>query len=131
MLAGKRHSAAILSAAAQNKHTMTRYHRHQHAQQRRSLVMAKKARPKLVDRLTLGAAVLEPLVTVPQVLTIFEHHTAAAVSLSTWIGYEGLTIIWLWYGIVHREKMIVIYQSLFCASQAAVIVGGMLYGARW
>lgn len=93
-----------------------------------------KPRPKprlLVDKLTLAAAVIEPLVTVPQAVTIFANHTAAGVSLSTWCGYESMTIIWLWYAIVHKERMILIYQGGFFIAQSAIIIGGLMYGAHW
>ncbi|HVU59685.1 MAG TPA: hypothetical protein VHC98_02505 [Candidatus Saccharimonadales bacterium] len=110
---------------------MTRYHRHLHSKKRRVLIVAKKVRPKLVDRLTFVVAVLEPLVTVPQAVVIFQHRSAADVSLATWIGYETLTLVWLWYGIVHKERIILLYQGLFFVVQSAVIIGGIVYGAHW
>lgn len=93
--------------------------------------MAKKIKPRLVDRLTYCAAIIEPVITVPQAVTIFQRHSATAISLSTWVGYEGLTLVWLWYGLVHRERMILTYQGLFFITQAAVIIGAFIYGAKW
>lgn len=110
---------------------MTRYHRHLHTKKRHVLIVTKQVKPKLVDRLTLVAAIIEPLITLPQAAVIFQHRSATAVSLSTWVGYECLTIVWLWYAIVHREKMILLYQGLFFITQAAVVLGGLMYGAKW
>ena len=76
-------------------------------------------------------AVLEPVITIPQAWAIFSRHSAASVSLSTWIGFEIASCIWLWYGIVHRERMIILYQGLFTIVQAAIIVGGVAFGAHW
>lgn len=109
---------------------MSRLHRHQSVK-KHTLVVEKARKPLLVDRLTFAAAIIEPLVTIPQVYVIFRNHTAAGVSLSTWLGYELLTIIWLWYAVVHKEKMILVYQGLFMIVQTLVIIGGLIYGAPW
>ncbi len=109
---------------------MSRLHRHQSVK-KRTLVVKKTKKPLLVDRLTFVAAIVEPLVTLPQAYVIFRDQTAAGVSLSTWLGYELLTIVWLWYGITHKEKMILIYQGLFMVVQTIVIVGGIIYHAPW
>jgi len=79
----------------------------------------------------MSVAVIEPLVTIPQVFTIFYHHTAEGVSLLTWIGYDLVTFIWLSYAYLHRTRVILVESSLFFAVQTAVIIGGVLYGARW
>ncbi len=110
---------------------MSRYHRHKRINKVHTLIVKKVLKPRLVDRLTFIVAVLEPVITFPQVYVIFENKTAAGVSLFTWVGYEVLTIIWLWYGIVHKDKMIILYQGLFMIVQTGVIIGGLLYGAKW
>ena len=102
---------------------MSRYHKHR--------IRNLPQKPKLVDKLTLIVAVLEPIITLPQVYIIFRDKSAMGVSLSTWTGYEILTIIWLWYGFEHDDKMIILYQGLFMVVQTGVIIGGLLYGARW
>ena len=81
--------------------------------------------------LTLSVAIIEPPVTLPQVATIVIHHTAAGVSLSTWTGYDLVTVIWLFYAYFHRINVILIESSLFMLVQTAVIVVGLLYGAQW
>jgi len=91
----------------------------------------RQAKAHLVDRLTYFAAILEPVITIPQVVVIFKSKTAAGVSLSSWIGYEILTAIWLWYAIVHKDRLILLYQGLFFIVQALVIIGALMYGANW
>lgn len=110
---------------------MSRYHRQKHSKKHHVLISKKAARPLLVDRATFVVAVLEPVITIPQAWTIFTRHNATGVSLSTWIGFEIATAIWLWYSIVHKERMIMLYQGLFAIVQAAVIAGGVTYGAHW
>lgn len=110
---------------------MSRYHHNKQLKKKRTLVVKKSAHTQLVDRATFVAAILEPVITIPQATVIFQHHTAAGVSLSTWVGYDVLTCVWIWYGIVHKERIILMYQSLFMIVQTAVIIGGLMYGAKW
>lgn len=109
---------------------MSRYH-HSRVKKHRTLTVKKTKRSLFVDRATYVVAVLEPLVTVPQVVIIFVNKTAAGVSLATWVGYELLTMVWIWYGIVHKDRLILLYQGLFLIIQTGVIIGGLIYGAKW
>lgn len=109
---------------------MSRYHHHR-IKKHRILTLKKSKNTKLVDSATLVVAILEPIVTIPQIITIFVDKTAAGVSLATWVGYEFLTLVWLWYGIVHKDRLIVLYQGLYMIVQTGVIIGGLVYGAKW
>lgn len=102
-----------------------------HQRKKKTLQLKTKSNPLLVDRLVYIAAILEPIVTIPQAYIIFHDKTAAGVSLGSWIGFQILTAIWVWYGIVHKDKAIIIYQGLFFVIQAIVIAGGIIYGAKW
>lgn len=110
---------------------MTKYHRHIQQKKHKVLVLKKQAKPKFVDRLTYIVAIVEPAVTLPQVYVIFHDKTAAGIALSSWIGYQFFTAIWLWYGIVHKDKAIIIYQILWLVLQTMIIIGGLMYGAKW
>lgn len=109
---------------------MPKYHNHKRLK-KRILVVRKTKNAKMADRATFVVAILEPVITVPQVVTIFVNKTAAGVSLSTWVGYEVLTLVWLWYALVHKDKLIFLYQGLFFIIQTGVIIGGLMYGAKW
>ena len=102
-----------------------------HTRKRHVIVTEETENASFIDRATFAVAILEPLITIPQVITIFSHHSATGISLSTWVGYEVLTVVWVIYGITHKEYMILTYQGLFMLVQTAVIVGGVLYGAKW
>lgn len=104
---------------------------HKVAQHHTSTTVRKGKRIAVVDRATYVVAIVEPVITIPQATTIFVHHTAAGISLTSWVGYEVLTVIWLWYAIVHRNRLIFIYNILYFVIQTVIIFGGILYGARW
>ena len=93
--------------------------------------MSKKTKPKLIDRLIYVAAIVEPVVAIPQVYQIFHGRTAAGISISTWAGYDVLSLVWLWYGFAHKEKVIIFYQSSWLVLQSVILIGAALYGGKW
>lgn len=99
---------------------------------KRATPAAKKSKKMLmIDRATYVAAIVEPIITIPQATTIFIHHTAAGISLTSWVGYEILTVVWVWYAYVHKDKLILIYNLMYFVIQTVIIFGGIMYGARW
>lgn len=109
---------------------MTRLHRHLHKKRQRVLIATSRANTKLVDRLTYMAAIVEPIFTLPQAYQIFRSGDASGVSITSWVGYEALTLIWLWYGYVYKDKMIFVYSLLSGIVQAAVVIGAVMYGGK-
>ena len=79
----------------------------------------------------LFVAVLEPVITLPQAYQIFRDRSATGVSITSWIGYEVFTLIWLWYGVAHKDKAITLYSLLYAFVQLAVIMGAIMYGGKW
>lgn len=110
---------------------MTKIHRHLHAKKHKALIVKKQANAKFVDRLTYLVAAIEPIVTIPQVYLIFRDKTAEGIAISSWIGYQIFTLVWLWYGIVHKEKVIIFYQLCWFVLQMIIIIGAIMYGAKW
>jgi uncharacterized protein with PQ loop repeat len=109
---------------------MSRSHPVKH-KRRKTLIVRKATKPRLVDHLTYFAAVAEPLVTIPQVYAIFSTKDASGISISAWLGFECFTTIWIWYALVHKEKMILVYQGLFWILDGMVIIGAILYSGHW
>lgn len=95
------------------------------------MLKPKPKRKLFVDRIIFATAIIEPIFTLPQAYIIFKNRNAADVSLVTWFGFNILTIIWLWYAIAHRDKVVLVYQGLFFVFNTLVIVGGLLYGGQW
>jgi uncharacterized protein with PQ loop repeat len=100
-----------------------------HAQKKHA--KKKWGQKEISEKMVYVAAIVEPIITIPQAYVIFKDQTAAGVALSSWIGYQLLTLVWIWYAIVHKERLILVYQGLFLIIQAFVIVGAIMYGAPW
>mgnify|MGYP002826002931 CR=1 FL=1 len=81
-----------------------------------------------LDKLLLIVAIIGPLMTLPQIFKIYYLKSAAGVSILTWSLYSVFNVPWLIYGIVHREKPIIIAYSGWIITNLIVIIGTLLYG---
>ncbi len=84
-----------------------------------------------IDKATYLVALVESIIVLPQVIQIFRDKDASGVSLFSWTGFWIFNLIWLLYGIAHREKLIIFYTTVYGIAQIWVIIGGMMYGAKW
>jgi len=91
----------------------------------------KSKKELFIDKVILPVAIAEPLFTLPQVIIIFRNHDASDVSIITWLGFNLMTLMWIWYAIVHKEKVVLIYQLLFFIINCFVIIGALVYGGQW
>ena len=101
-----------------------------HQKAKKTIAIKKASRPMLVDRLTYLAAIVEPLFSLPQAIELYRNKSAGSVSILAWLGFECMTLIWIWYGIVHKDKMILIYQTLFFVIDGSVLAGAIYYGGK-
>jgi uncharacterized protein with PQ loop repeat len=69
-----------------------------------------------------------PIMTIPQITKIWVDQNAAGVSVVSWSAYLVSAVIWLFYGIFHKEKPIVFIYSIWIVMEIAVVVGVLLYG---
>ena len=78
---------------------------------------------KYFERFMLVFATVEPIATIPQILEIWVHHSKAGVSLLTWSFYTLTSFVWLMYGLVKKDKPLIISGALWVVSQSLVVLG--------
>ena len=82
---------------------------------------------KRVALFALIAGILQPLITLPQILIIYGNHSANDVSLATWLGYLFFGVTFLVYGLVFKLKPIWIGQIIWVFMQTIVVIGILIY----
>lgn len=82
---------------------------------------------RFVDGVMYVVGIIGPLVSIPQLIEIYIRHNANGISVATWTGYVFLTVLWLVYGIVHRERPIILTQTIWLVINIAVVIGAILY----
>lgn len=87
-----------------------------------------KISKKRIGQIALVAGILQPLITLPQIIQIYSSQSATDVSLLTWTGYLIFGIIFLIYGIDYRLKPIWIGQIIWVTMQLITVTGIIIYG---
>jgi len=82
---------------------------------------------RLIDKLIYIGAIFGPLISLTQVYEIWYYKTAAGVSLITWAGYFLGAFVWLAYGIIHKEKPIVLNSILWIIVNGLIVIGTFIY----
>ncbi len=104
---------------------------HLHVRQRIQIQHQKYPSPnpniRLLDHIVIVIAILGPIITVPQLLLIFENQDASGLSFLTWSSYLVFSAVWLIYGIIHHEKPIIITNSLYVTVDIAIIAAMIYY----
>lgn len=77
---------------------------------------------KLIHRIIFFAAVATPIMTLPQVYQIWFQGNKGA-STVTWTSYVILAAIWLYYGLVNKDKPLIVSQSLCVVTYSFVVIG--------
>jgi uncharacterized protein with PQ loop repeat len=74
-----------------------------------------------LDRALLVIAVIGPLVTIPQIIQVFQTNDSSNISPITWGSYMFFNLFWLAYGIVHKEKPIIITYILWLFANGTML----------
>ncbi|KKW09416.1 MAG: hypothetical protein UY47_C0017G0003 [Parcubacteria group bacterium GW2011_GWB1_49_7] len=82
---------------------------------------------RTLDHAMYFVAIITPLVLLPQVLQVFTTKDAGGLSLQTWFLLGCINILWILYGLVHREPPIYVSNFLVGILNFAVVYGIFLY----
>jgi MtN3 and saliva related transmembrane protein len=80
-----------------------------------------------LDKLTFVVGVIGPFTVLPQIYSIFTSHSAAGVSLATWLLIFIVTFPWILYGLAHKDKSIIVSFTLWEIVNLTVVIGVLLY----
>ena len=80
-----------------------------------------------VDLLIYPVAIGAPLALVPQVLQIYTTQNASSLSLPTWLILALLNLVWLLYGLIHKEPPIIVTSLLLATMNFAVVFGILIF----
>ena len=87
-----------------------------------------KAWIKWLDKFLIIVAIAGPMSTLPQIYRIFVHKTAHGVSAWSWGIFGLISIPWLVYGLVHKDKPIIISAALWIFLDTIVMIGALVHG---
>jgi uncharacterized protein with PQ loop repeat len=80
------------------------------------------------DNMMVIAGLISPLATIPQIVKLFATHSehAAGQSLTTWLAYTVIALLWVVYGVLNRQRAVLVGNALGTAVYGAMAFGIML-----
>jgi MtN3 and saliva related transmembrane protein len=80
-----------------------------------------------IPKIAYVVALCGPMSSVPQMWEIWWDRNASGVSLVTWTLFLLTSVVWLLYGVVKRDRPLIISNSLWVAAEAIIMAGAFLY----
>jgi uncharacterized protein with PQ loop repeat len=81
---------------------------------------------KFIDEAVYFFGGFSIIVVIPQIITIWCYRKVDGVSPITWTGLLLSSIFWIFYGIVHKEKQLIIIYSFAVITNICVVLGLLL-----
>ena len=88
---------------------------------------ARSSWKRSLDHLMYGVSVLAPLALLPQIVSIYVDGEKQGVSFETWALLTLFSILWTLYGVVHKDKPIIIAHTLFTILNGSIAVGVLMH----
>lgn len=72
---------------------------------------------RTLDKVAYPVALIVPISSLDQALSIWQERSAAGVSIVLWVMLFLTSSFWIFYGIIHRERIILFgHLALLCIS---------------
>ncbi|MBT5022229.1 hypothetical protein HOK51_01350 [Candidatus Woesearchaeota archaeon] len=81
-----------------------------------------------MDKAVYATGIIGPIMTFPQLVKIWIHQNASGISVISWITYLLTAVVWLIYGIIHKEKPIILTYSIWIILDMFIVIGILIYG---
>ena len=82
---------------------------------------------KYIDKAIYPIGIIGPLSILPQLFSIWSQRSAVGLSFFTWFTGVVIALFWVTYGVVHKEKPIIISSTLSMFIQLGIVAGISIY----
>jgi len=82
---------------------------------------------RIIDELAYVIGIITPLMSIPQIWSIWVDHSVVGVSLLSWSAFTVASCFWVVYSFLHHELPIIISQVLWVLFQIAIVAGILMY----
>jgi len=83
---------------------------------------------RFYDKFIYLVVILAPITYLPQLLKVWVEKDASGVSSLSWLFFSIISAAWLIYGVLHKDKSILIMNAALIVVQALIALGGLWYG---
>lgn len=82
---------------------------------------------RFIDKLIYPVAFVGPIMTLPQVYKIWVTKNASGIMPITFFTYSFLSLIWLFYGYLHKSRAIKVSSFLWVILNFSIAMGAVIY----
>lgn len=82
---------------------------------------------KKYDKFLYIVVFVAPLSNIPQLMKVWVDKNASWVSAISWFSFAVISLSWLIYWILHKDKHITIMNFLFIIVQSIIAIGALVY----
>ena len=100
---------------------------HYHLRKRKEPFPNSNKLKRFMDKAVIAVGIISFLFTIPQVTKIWVGKDAAGVSLISWVTFTIAAVFWLIYGILHKEKPIIITYAGWIIIDFIIVLGILIY----
>lgn len=79
------------------------------------------------DRYIYFVVMAAPLTNIPQLLRVWVEKDASGVSPISWFFFSWISLSWLIYGHLHKDRNILIMNAALMVMQVAIAIGALVY----
>lgn len=83
---------------------------------------------RFMDKSIYVVALFGPIMTFPQLSKIWIGKSASGVSVISWSAYLITAVFWLIYGVMHKEKPIIITYIAWIILESFIVLGALIHG---
>ena len=82
---------------------------------------------RILDRMVYFTGALSIVMSIPQVLQIYLYNNVAGISFITWFTFLINATIWTTYGVVHKDKLIILMYVSYFIIDVMIVAGILMY----
>lgn len=107
---------------------MHHYHKRKRIHQKKENYPHPDPLRRVVDHLIYVVGMFGPIFYIPQIMKIWRNQAAEDIAIITFVSFLVANSFWVLYGILHKEKPVIIIHASLVVANIAVITGALLYG---
>jgi uncharacterized protein with PQ loop repeat len=82
---------------------------------------------RALDSAMYAVSIISPLGLAPQLYLIFSTHDVIDLSLSMWVFFTAVDLLWLVWGMVHRLNPVIVANMLGVLLNVLGVIGILLF----
>lgn len=82
---------------------------------------------RVFDKFIAVVGLIGPIMTTPQIINVWVHHHVEGLAIASWGTYVMTSSFWLIYGILHKERAIILVNTAWILANASVVTGILIF----